>query len=129
MFPLRPIILAGCAALLAACVSDPHRPYDAYDSRGRNPPPGSAQRDSVDATRGRPNVRVIEREGPISGSDTAVSPEMAARQQAGQHCGSVGLEPHVLDLQRQRAYVRPPGGTPVQVERVRLTFQCERGQP
>ncbi|QTD43745.1 hypothetical protein [Ottowia testudinis] len=109
------------ALLLTGCVGT----YSPYSM-----PPGDSRVDAVQTHRGQPLSRVILREGPVVNSETALSPEDSARQEAIQYCSGAGLDLRVLDVRKERmpARVGTRGGT-VDYERVRLTFACEKGQP
>ena len=97
MRPIRAAFFAGLSTLLLAGCGTSSYPSP-YGSA-----PSNAERDAVQTWRGNPQARVIVREGPVVNSDTALSPEEAARQQAGQYCASVNLDLRVLDVRKERA--------------------------
>lgn len=119
------LVVSLSALLLAGCETTRQQAYP-YAT-----PPGDARRDSVETLRGNPQARVIVREGPFINSETVLSPEESARQEAGQYCASVNLEARVLDISKQRVPARMVmrSGSASEYERVQLTFMCERGMP
>ena len=84
---------------------------------------------------GAQNARVIVREAPMSGQrESDLSAEALARNDAARACGPT-LEPYVIDIRREQVnnttlgglFGRNQGGAAT-LERVRLTFICERSR-